>query len=309
MPNTLAHYGIQAIGSRIGLPRLDVRWLLLAPVLPDIPWIAQRVHMTIGPVLNPYDVRLYAMIQASLFFCLLLSGPLALLSARPRLMFGVLAANSLAHLLLDAVEIKWANGVHLLAPFSWKLFSGGLVWPENAAILAVTGLGFAAGLWFCFAAPGTPIGFRILPHRPAFAALLLGCYFAAPLLFLRTAERSNSHYVATLRETGMRTGRPLELDRAVVIRDDSGARVRTFAREWLRIANPEVVRSGTYSIQGRFLDPATLHLDRVHRHATMLRQAPTYAGLFLLAIVWIIPGLRTASQPASTGKPEADLPA
>jgi len=289
MPNTLAHFGVQAVGTRSVFPRLDVKWLLLGPVIPDLPWIAQRIHMMAGGFLDPYDVRLYAMIQASLCFSLVLSAAIALVTARPRLVFGILALNCLVHLLLDLVEIKWGNGVHLAAPFSWTLQVGGMVWPENAAILALTGLGLLATLWFCFGSRGEPIGLQVRAKRGILALILAGCYLAGPLLFLGPAERSNSHYIMTLRDSVQRTGQPLQLDRTAVLGGDSGIRIQTFARETIRIANPEGLSPGTWSFQGRFTDPHTLHLDRSHRHEAVLRQAPTYLGLLLLGLAWFLP--------------------
>jgi hypothetical protein len=94
-------------------------------VIPDVPWILQRIVSAgfTASVVDPYDLRLYTIVQSSLIACLVLSLALSLLSSAPRRVFMLLAFNSFVHLLLDAMETKWANGVNLFAPFSWQLLN------------------------------------------------------------------------------------------------------------------------------------------------------------------------------------------
>jgi len=127
MPNTLVHLGVQGLGNRLISDNIDLKWVFLGCVIPDFPWILRRALIALAPGMDLYDVTLYAAVQASLLFCLLLSLVFSVLSARPRLVFGILAANALIHLLLDTIEIKWGNGVFLLAPLSWKPLSFGWV--------------------------------------------------------------------------------------------------------------------------------------------------------------------------------------
>jgi len=81
---------------------------------PGYPWILLRTSLALD-LAAPYTVRLYTTIQASLLFCALFSAFLAQLSRHPAATFAILTGNSLLHLLLDATQVKWANGVHLLA--------------------------------------------------------------------------------------------------------------------------------------------------------------------------------------------------
>ena len=115
MPNTLAHLGVQALVSRTLVRNADLKWVYIGAIIPDLPWILQRVVM-MGPAhIDAYDMRLYAITQASLFLCLIISSALAALSTHFGRTFVILGLGSLFHLLLDAFQIKWANGVHLLA--------------------------------------------------------------------------------------------------------------------------------------------------------------------------------------------------
>ncbi len=289
MPNTLAHFGVQALGTRIGAPRLDVRWLLLGPVIPDLPWIGQRILGLPFLQFDLYDIRIYAIVQASLLFSLLLCGVFSLLSARPGFIFVVLGLNSAAHLLLDAVEIKWANGVHFMAPLSWHPFSFQLVWPEDPLILGLTAIGLAT-IWLCFRARGNPIELKLSRGRLAGALLLLGMYLTGPAFFVQAALRSNTHFTATLNIGVLRAGLPVEFDRNHVTVNPAGAVVQAFSREEIRIANPAELETGTYSLQGRFLDDGSVLVERAHRHLRPLREVPTYLGLVFLVWAWLPPG-------------------
>jgi hypothetical protein len=134
VPNTLVHLGIQGLGNRLVSSRIDLKWVFLGCIIPDLPWIFRRAFIALVPGIDFYDVTLYAAVQASLLFCVLLSAVFALLSAKPRVVFGILAVNALIHLLLDTIEIKWGNGVFLLAPLTWQLLSFGWVWPDSVLI-------------------------------------------------------------------------------------------------------------------------------------------------------------------------------
>jgi len=101
MPNTLAHIGLQGPLTRLLVRGADVKWVFLGLIIPDLPWIAFRVLKATVPV-DPYALRLYAIGQSSLVCCILLSGAVAALCERPRLIFVVLSLNSVVHLLLDA---------------------------------------------------------------------------------------------------------------------------------------------------------------------------------------------------------------
>ena len=92
------------------------------------PWVGARSDRTrsrLGrrkPVLAASMGMLAATnLLASLAGTLLLCAAIAALTTTPRLVASVLGLNALLHLLLDATEQKWGNGVHLLAPFSWRM--------------------------------------------------------------------------------------------------------------------------------------------------------------------------------------------
>ena len=102
MPNTLAHLGVQGIATRSWLTKAELKWIFIGCIIPDLPWILQRLIWICFPNIERYGLRLFAAIQSSLFFCLILSFALAAFAKRFWKVFIILFINSLLHLLLDA---------------------------------------------------------------------------------------------------------------------------------------------------------------------------------------------------------------
>ena len=70
MPNTLIHIGVQGLIYRTLSKEFDLRYVLLACVIPDLPWIMQRLVRAVAPGVDRIDLVLYSGVQSSLFFCL-----------------------------------------------------------------------------------------------------------------------------------------------------------------------------------------------------------------------------------------------
>ena len=81
MPNTLVHMGVNSLTQRAIINKADFKWIYIGCIIPDIPWILQRIVQKI-PAINLYDLRLYSIIQATLLFSLLLSAALSFFSKR-----------------------------------------------------------------------------------------------------------------------------------------------------------------------------------------------------------------------------------
>jgi hypothetical protein len=292
MPNLVAHFGLHGIVTRALLPGADLRWVLLGALLPDAPWILQRVLQAAFADLDRLDLRLYSMVQASLAFSLLMGGGVALLTRRPARVFAILALGSALHLLLDATQTKWGNGVHLFAPWSWELWNAGLYWPESAVTLAMTALGLVWAVWAWRRQPGERYRLDLRPgRRTVSAGLLLAAYLALPFPLLGAAEAADAHFVGTLRAADERTGKPIAFDRAWFEHHGNGAdpvgSLYTFAGERLSVASRAPTRSGFVSVKGRFRSAQVLDIDEVHLHAGAARDLPTYAGLLILAAAWV----------------------
>jgi hypothetical protein len=290
LPNTLAHLGIQTLASRTVIPAPDPKWIYLGCVIPDLPWIARRVVAAFAPGIDLIDLRLYAIVQSTLIVSLLLCGALALVSQSPRKIFAILSLNTLLHLLFDALQTKWGNGVHLFAPVSWETWNLGLFWPESAVTLVATVLGLGIIGWTFWRGVERPVG--LCGDRPIQilgATVLLSAYVALPLALLRGAEASDTHFVRTIRNGPARAGHEIAVDRADFTRDEKGDRLRLYSGEEVAVIGRLPAQSALVSVRGRFSEPSTLVIEELHVHAGRLRDRGSYIGLALVALAWLLP--------------------
>ena len=216
-------------------------------------------------------------------------------------MLAILALGSLLHLILDATQTKWGNGVQLLAPWSWKLWNLGLYWPESVVTLLITLFGVAWLAWAWRRAPGRPIELQRRPGRlrTGAALVLFGAYWALPTALIDDLEASNSHHSQTLRAVEARPGEPVEFDRVLFERTRDGATVHAWNGERLEVSSGGPARSGVVSVRGRFADAGTLEIHEFHVHAGRLRDLASYVGLVLVAGVWVWLPMR--QQPSHRG--------
>jgi hypothetical protein len=285
VPNTLVHFAAQGAASHGLWRRFDPRWIYLGCLLPDLPWILRRAVVGFGLPVDAFDLRLYTMAQASLAGTLLLCAALAAVTVAPRLVFSLLGANALFHLLLDATEVKWGNGVHLFAPLSWRMTSFDLVVGESPVTLALTILGALLVAGEIARRRRPTIGLDLRSARLAAAGALLAGYFLAPLPFLGAVENSDSYSVKTLREVSARTGRTIGLDRTAFVSTPTGGAVQLWTGERVRAVGTVPDHDATVSLHGTFLAPDVLRVDRLAEHRTH-RDWPSYLALVLLALVW-----------------------
>ena len=284
MPNVLAHFGVQGGLTRSIWRYADPRWIYLGCIIPDLPWILRKATRVVAPAsVNAYDHWLYAHIQSSLFFSLILCACFALFSAAPRRVFLILGLNALLHLLLDALQTKWGNGVNLLAPISWDLWNVGLFWIDSLVTYLLTLLGLGVIAWELVRRRGvpTPLCFRPL------ALLALALWVVGPLLFLDAAEEGAGHPIRTLRRVAFRTGKEIELDRQSYVYAKTGDRLRIFSGEVFLVQTSVLCHDATVSIRAVFESPMVLRIIEIRDHSGFNRDLPSYLGLFLLAVLWL----------------------
>ena len=290
MPNTLVHLGIQGLGSRLAARHIDIKWVFLGCIIPDLPWIFRRAVIGFGLDVDLYDLRLYTVVQASLLFCLILSSAIALVSEKPRSVFVILAANCFIHLLLDTVEIKWGNGVHLLAPLTWHYLSFDLIWPDSALIAVLSLIGLAAAVWFVAKPTPDPIRLRFrLDNRWIAAVFLVSIYVFAPLALLDGPYSSNISSIATLREEETRPGKAVSMDRENYQQRSEGDTVTTFTGERLRVTGDLRAGNSTeVSLLGEFVDSGTIRIHRLYEYRSPWRDLASYVGLGIFALCWLL---------------------
>ncbi len=287
MPNTLAHIGIHGL-----LLRMGCRWpwiLIYAGLLiPDIPWIALRVLRKILTGIAPGTLVLYATAQASLLFCMIACGLLAL-SLRPRRRsFVILLSGCALHLGLDALQIKWSNGVLLAAPFNWTLGSYGLGWPEHWIFSLLTLLGFvlfAASL----ASKHRPTLSTVTVHPPArwglcgVAALLL-LYILAPICMIRGALDADIYHSRSLAERPRSETHLFAFDRATVHPSEQGPQARLYTGETVTLEGLSVDGPTLVTFKGHFTPQGTLRVVDYHMHRGRMRDVSVMAGLLCMAV-------------------------
>ncbi len=250
----------------------------MACSIPDLPWILQRSLLSLE-FLDPLDLRLYTTVQASLVFCLIFSAALAQLSRNPGRAFALLGFNCLLHLLLDATQIKWANGVHFFLPISWSAVQWHIFWPEHplGPIITAGGFFYYLRIW--------PRLLAEKPQWPRFGAnrgLILVCcllfYLTGPFLFSQKLEKTGFYSINTLRDRAARPGKLVEFDRVPYSASEKTITILTGER--IRLSGEVPKKSGLISLQGQFLSPATVQTGRYHQHSKM-RDWASLLGLFM----------------------------
>ena len=301
MPNTLAHLGIQAIVTRSLIRDADEKWVYIGAVLPDVGWIFQRLAPHGALQLDLYDLRLYAVVQTSLFVTLLLAAGVSLLTRRWWRTFAILALNAVLHLLLDASEIKWGNGVVLFAPFNWDLLNWGQFWPEQWPIQVLTVLGLVYVLATLRRAVHTPIGL-CWPGMPRLllATSLIAAYFVLPWTLRAGPLAADLHFVQTLRDPARRTDAYVEFDREQFRPDSQGGTVEYFAPPPVRVSGIPLSEPGTVSLRGRFIDPHTVVVKEYYVHRGLTREIPTIVGLILILGLVAASLVRPRTKPLTT---------
>lgn len=290
MPNILAHFGLQGAASRLFFGNVDSRWIMVGCVIPDVPWIAQRVVQAVASDLDPYIARLYFVAQASLLSSLVLCAACAVLTRNPRFLFLFLGFNVLAHLLLDASQTKWGNGVAIAAPISWTLWNFELFWPEHWLSHGLTGLGvlFVAWAW----RHGLWRPFELEVWRWPFALLLLLVYFALPAVLVPSAYQADVHNAKTLREE--RIGQAVAFDR-----EHFDSQLKPWNDRAYRLRGQAPTTEAVVSLEGTLVGADTIQVERLHIHAGRTRDIPSVIGLGIFATALAVGLWRRRTVPTS----------
>lgn len=286
MPNTLAHAGAQGLASRAALSDTDLKWVYLGCVIPDVPWILQRAAHIMIPGVDPYLLRSYVIIQASLLGCVVLSAAAALLAQAFWRTWALLGGNAVLHLGIDAMQTKWGNGVHFWAPFSWDLTNWGLFWPESAVTYGLTVFGLGYILWYWQSSLRETLD--LVWTRPArwvgLGGVLVG-YFAVPFLLVQAPIEANTHSLRTLQTSENRVGHTVAFDREQYLETQNGAFIEYFGGR-VPVEPLKVEAPATVSLRGTFVEENKIRATAHHVHAGGLRNYASYLGLSLIAFIW-----------------------
>lgn len=282
LPNTLCHIALQTPLHKAFFSNNGLLWLFIACIIPDIPWIVLRGGLTLT-VVDPFALRLYTSVQASLLFCLILAAALCQCSRQPARTFLLLAANCLFHLLLDATQVKWGNGVHVLLPFTWASLQLNLFEPEQplGIVISVCGLGVLLWAWPKITRQQVRPAAITFGKITAFV-LCLAMYLTGPLLLLDPLERSGFYYIHTLRDRAARPGKYVELDRIPYTGQQRTATL--FNGETIALRGDMPDQSAIVSLQGRFLTADTVQVMHYKQHGRT-RDLASMLGIFLACVL------------------------
>ena len=287
MPNTLIHAGVQGFFSKRMSQQTDLKWVYFGAIIPDLPWILQRILHVIAPSIDSFALLSYATIQSSLFVSIFLCYAIASFTKKPKKLGLILSINVLIHLLLDASQIKWGNGVHLFSPFSWQQHNWGFFWPESVLNYILTGLGLLFLLKHGKKTVHTPINLAYPSAWKASAGIMLCiCYFLLPLYFIQQPELANNHFMDTLGAEQERIGKPVACDRGKLSQNEGATYLTCWNGEAYLAQNIERNKPATVSIQGHFTQQQTIFVEKIHIHLPIFRDAASYIGLFLILAIW-----------------------
>lgn len=286
MPNTLAHLGVQTLLGRAVQPQADLKWILLGCSIPDVSWILQVIGRQV-PGIDLIDLRLYALVQSSLLFCLIVSAALAMLSHKPLRTFATLTIAVLLHFALDATQTKWGNGVLLGLPFDWSLVNVNLYWPEDWPSYALTAVGLISMLiWWRQGV--APTGLRRPSPQSMLASIaLIGLWMLGPVAFMGEAEAGNLHNTAVLRPDAARIGQPFTVDRnTATVLPDGTVHLRSWTGEIFTLTGIVPAQDALISLKGRFTGSSQIAVTDLRLHQDGPREWFSYTGLLMILSWW-----------------------
>ncbi|MCB9218722.1 MAG: hypothetical protein H6610_04585 [Ignavibacteriales bacterium] len=290
MPNTLAHIAINGFSTKKISASSSLLWIYLGCIIPDIPWIIRKIISVLSPSINGYDLQAYVIVQATLFFSIILSFSFSLFSKNILKTFLILSFGSLLHLLLDPIQIKWANGVHLFAPFSWDMTTFGIFWPESfiTYLMTISGLIFFVFYWKELKIIKPNILFKKINSFLAFLIILI--YFVLPLRFMNNVVKSDNHFISTLKIENERIGKYVEMDRKDVTFNEqtNSYWIKSFNKDIIELKNIERLNSNRISIKGRFISNNIIDVIEYHENWEAFRDGASYLGILLIIFSWIL---------------------
>lgn len=288
MPNTIAHFAMNGLFTRAVISNTDFKWIYLSCVIPDLPWILQRIIRLFPVSIDLYDLRAYRIAQPSLLICIFLCMSFALLAKQRNKVFIILIISCSLHLLLDAVQIKWTNGVQLFAPINWSLLRFDFFWPESLGSYLLTG----AGLLYLV----INIRMSIQPNCNEFmssmkflslSGVMLLAWLVLPIAYIPSVYAANNHYIDTLKNVQHSVGKKIEIDRNVFVQSNDGYKIKTAFGEFIALDNIQAENGALISLQGKLIDNHTIRVDMYHTH-TRLRNYASMLNLTFVLLIWLI---------------------
>ncbi|PID61980.1 MAG: hypothetical protein CR986_02305 [Ignavibacteriae bacterium] len=289
MPNTLAHIGVNSLITKRVIPKTNIFWIYLGCVISDFPWIFKKIIYLIFPTVNGYNLHAYSIVQASLFFSLLLSLSVSFLSKSFKTTFFTLFLGSLLHLLLDPLQIKWANGVHFFAPFHWELTYFGFFLPEHFITYLLTLLGFIVFIYNWKEISKSKEIFSLKAKNIFLSLFTFSLYATLPFFLYTSAIKADNHFLGTL-TSKTRKDKYIEMDRKNVVFDKNTNSfwIESFNKELIELSGIKNIKSNRISIKGKFKTNNLIYVTDYTENWAFFRDGSSYLGLSLILFCFIV---------------------
>ena len=127
--------------------------------------------------------------------------------------------------------------------------------------------------------------------------LMLLVYFLTPFLFIQNIYAADSHFVRTLKETNLREGNYVELDRKSIIHNEltESYWIQSFNKDLIELSEINSIKSSRISVRGYFETNNRIKVIEFHENWDLFRDGASYLGLFLILLSWVIAVKRNKS--------------
>jgi hypothetical protein len=115
--------------------------------------------------------------------------------------------------------------------------------------------------------------------------VVLGGYFALPVLLLSVPIEADTHYLETLQDSKNRVGHTVAFDRGQYLETQNGAVIEYYGGR-VAVEPLEVESPATVSLRGVFIEENQIRATAYHVYAGGLRNYASYLGLALIAFIW-----------------------
>jgi hypothetical protein len=269
----------------------DPRWICLGLLIPDLPWILQRVLLSIPIDIPPYAIRAYVVGMSAPLMCSILSAAIASLFKKWREVFSILLFGSMVHLLLDAVQEKGGLGIPLAYPFYFETFSYPLFSMNGWISVSITFIGLLTTLYILL----KPRNYFPFPkwthekHRLILCGILVWGYLTIPAMFLEATIRSNVHDTGVISGLLNRTGASVHFDRAHFTPGVVSSIKNSTMPSAVEVVGIDLNAPALVSGKAIFVSENTLEMQSYEAHPRYARFSYTMVGLLAIIAIWIRP--------------------
>jgi hypothetical protein len=283
LPSLMVHYGTTLLAGWPVRHQSVTTALLLGATWPDVPWMALRVLDLWSPDELRIPLRLYAQAFHTPLMCLWGGLIFACFMQRPRPQALAFIGAAWFHLVLDAFQTRYGNGVALLYPFSWRVYDFELFWPDGTIGLILLAMSTAVVL-HAFWKGLEPLHLR----RPSWlrvTALTLG-YLLMPLATWHAAFDANVFNALFIYFPSALEGKEVGFERNALV-SSKPPRLRTWYDHHLALDQvPDEARPGdVVSLRGTYGE-GQLKVRQFHIHSLDLHSTPSIVAFVMLVLAF-----------------------